>query len=134
MKKQTNTAPKQNETKVKEDSPKIKTKEDGYIHHLLSVNGKVVDSVLGEDPTPLFHEVDNLYYEHRKKIYNGKLRKGSPFSYQIVKTNSKTPWNETSVEYVAGSLSKHRFRRFEYKETEDDEDGEEYEDFVNGGY
>lgn len=134
MKKETNTAPKQERVetkKVEESSPKIKSKEDGYIHHILVRGQNPVDSVLGDDPTPLFHEIDRIYYEHCKKIYNGKICKGTPFDYHIVRTTSNRPFDAVLVQYTPGSLSRNRFRRFEYQDEEDEMD---YDSYVNGDY
>lgn len=131
MKKE-NKTPENKNNKVDETPPKTKTKEDGYIHHLLVQGSSPIDSVLGDDPTALFHELDRIYYEHCKKIYNGKLRKGTPFDYRIVRTTSNRPWDATLVQYVPGSMSRSRFRRFEYQDDDDDE--LEYDNYVNGDY
>ena len=144
MKKENKVAPKQQETvenkvatkqqpKVEGTTPKFKTKEEGYIHHNLIIAGELVDCVLGEDPTPLFKEIDQRYYEYRKKLYNGNIRKGTPFDCRVIRVTSNRPWEEKEVLYTPGSMSKNRFRRFDY-EDEDEDEIPDYDTIVNGGY
>jgi hypothetical protein len=138
MKNQNREATQQNRQQAVKEAvdkkPKIKDKNNGYIHHILLINRKIVDSVLGDDPSVLFKEVDNLYYEHLKKIYNGKLRKGSEFNFQILRTDSNTPHQQIVVHYTPGSTSKTRFRKFDNSDSIENDFQVDYEEYSNMKY
>lgn len=114
---------KQQRSKKKEEPQvRIKTKEGEYIHHDLYDQNGWVTSCLGDDPTPLFEAVDRYYFEHRKKIALGKLKRGSPFKCYITRRVGLHDCRE--VLYVPGSTLGNRYRW-----RDDDDEDEEFDYF-----
>ncbi len=111
--------------KVKKEEPEVRTKttEGEYIHHDLYINNGWVTSVLGSDPKVLFEVVDKEYYTFRKNIAMGKVRKGTPFKFHILR---RVGIESFSVPYIPGSTLGNRFR---WRDEEDEDDEEEFDYF-----
>jgi hypothetical protein len=83
--------------------------------------GFIIES-LGEDPTRCMKALDDYYFDFRRRMAAGKVRKGTEFDYYIVRASGK-PQTQTLINYVPGSSSKRKFKSY------DDYDDDEYEDY-----
>jgi len=116
--------PKQPKAKKEEPEVRIKTKEGEYIHHDLYDRNGWVTSCLGDDPKVLFEAVDRDYFAFRRRMANGKVKRGTPFKFQILR---RVGLNCKEVPYIPGSTLGNRFR---WRDEEDeDEDFDYFSDY-----
>lgn len=115
---------KSSQKRTKSDDPMsgIKTKSGSYIHHDLYDRHGWVTSCLGDDLKVLFEAVDRIYFEHKRKISNGNLKRGSPFKFSILR---RVDGAISEVPYVPGSTLGNR-NRWRDDEDEDDDFGEDF--------
>lgn len=112
----------QRNVKKEDTAPVIKTKSGEYIHHdLYDCNGWVT-SCLGDDLKVIFETVDRSYFEHKRKISNGKIKRGSPFNFRIFR---RVGSEIKEVVYIPGSTLGNKYR---WKDDDDDDDDDDMRD------
>lgn len=115
--------------KVESEEIRIKDKNGNYIYHRLMSRtmGFIIES-LGEDPTRCMKALDDYYFDFRRKVAAGKVRKGTEFDFYIVRA-SGNPQMENVVQYIPGSSSKRKFVSYDDYEDDYDDYEDEYADY-----
>lgn len=114
---------------VESEETRIKDKNGNYIYHRLisRTMGFIIES-LGDDPTRCMKALDDYYFDFRRKVAAGKVRKGTEFDFYIVRA-SGDPQMETLVQYLPGSSSKRHYKSYDDEDDDYDDYEDEYSDY-----
>src|SRR6056297_2401563 len=105
---------KNTQSKKNDESPiRIKDKDGSYIFcRLFSRTRGFIIETLGDDATRCMKALDDYYFDFRRSVAAGKVRKGTEFDYYIARA-SGNPQIQTIVNYIPGSSSKRKFKSYD---------------------